>query len=306
MVNDDTAPGLTPEEIADRRRLAAELMWPGSLADQPPNFLAQRDQQLMARLLLDPRPMASAADLNAPALPMPSGPSSAPDAPDSTGRLLFDPTPMLPPAGRGAGPGSSGVSRAPMPSVPGSTPYPPDSLERPVAGGAPILPPGLSRIPPANGPGAPANVPLPRPRPRELAMPQGRDMELTVRTILGEAEGEGEVGQLAVANAIRNRVLNGNFGGRTVEGVIRQPGAFEAWADPVRRRRMEELDPNSAQFQRYRRLVERAYAGEDPTGGATHFYSPGGQRQRGRRPPSWSVGRPYREIGRHRFYQLER
>jgi hypothetical protein len=104
MANDDTARGLTPEEIADRRRLAAELMRPGSLADPPPNVLAQRDQQLMARLLLDPRPMASTADLNVPVAPMTSGPSSAPYAPDSVGRLVFDATPMWPPTLTGDAP----------------------------------------------------------------------------------------------------------------------------------------------------------------------------------------------------------
>jgi hypothetical protein len=72
MANDEPAPGLTPEEIAERHRLAAALMRPGSLANLPPNFLAQRDQQIMARLLLDPRPMASTADLNAPDVPMPA------------------------------------------------------------------------------------------------------------------------------------------------------------------------------------------------------------------------------------------
>jgi hypothetical protein len=72
MANDDTAPGLTPEEIAERHRLAAALMRPGLLAELSPDFLAQRDQQLMARLLLDPRPMASTADLNAPVVPMPA------------------------------------------------------------------------------------------------------------------------------------------------------------------------------------------------------------------------------------------
>jgi hypothetical protein len=131
MANDDTAPGLTPEEIAGRRRLAAALMRPGPLADLSPDFRAQRDQQVLARLLLDPTPMASTTDLNAPAVPMPSGPSSAPYAPDSVGRLVFDATPLWPP-----------------------------TMERLLPGAAPILPPGLSRLP---GPGRPARAATPSP-----------------------------------------------------------------------------------------------------------------------------------------------
>ena len=130
MANDDTAPGLTPEEIAERHRLAPELMRPGSPADLPPDFLAQRDQQIMARLLLNPRPMASTTDLNAPAVRMPSGPSS-PYAPDSVERLMFDATPMWSP-----------------------------TRERLLPGAAPILPPGLSRLP---GPGGPASAAAPSP-----------------------------------------------------------------------------------------------------------------------------------------------
>jgi hypothetical protein len=112
MANDETALGLTPEEIAERYRLAAELMRPGSLADLSPNFLAQRDQQLMARLLLDQRPMASTADLNAPAVPLPFGPNSAP----------FDRTPMFPP------------------NAPASQPLP-FSMQRQLPGAAEIVPP---------------------------------------------------------------------------------------------------------------------------------------------------------------------
>ena len=86
MAKDDTAPGLTREEIAEHHRLAAELMRSGSLAELPPDFVAQRRQELIAHLLRDQRPMETTADLNAPAVPMPSGPSSASYAPEPDAR----------------------------------------------------------------------------------------------------------------------------------------------------------------------------------------------------------------------------
>jgi spore germination cell wall hydrolase CwlJ-like protein len=121
-------------------------------------------------------------------------------------------------------------------------------------------------------------------------------MDLIIRTMHGEAGNQREPGQLAIAAAIRNRVLSGNFGGRTVEGVIFQPAQFTAWERRGTRRQMEELDPNSALYQRYRRLVERAYAGEDPTGGATHYYNPDLVPR-----PNWANG-PGLRIGDHLFY----
>jgi hypothetical protein len=90
MTNDDTAARLTPQEIADRHRLAAELMRQGSPADLPPHLHGgaegggtQQARDLMVRLLLDPPPVTAAGGgatpglsdalaMTAPAVPMPS------------------------------------------------------------------------------------------------------------------------------------------------------------------------------------------------------------------------------------------
>ena len=40
----------------------------------------------------------------------------------------------------------------------------------------------------------------------------------------------------------------------------------------------------------------------DPTGGATHFFSPSDQKALGRNPPDWATGQPLAAIGHHQFY----
>jgi hypothetical protein len=98
MASDDIVPDLTPEEIAERHRLVAELMRPGSATDLPQDLVARRNQELMAQLLLGSTPVASTPTMTAPTVSMSSGAMSSPSGPDSMERLLFDPMSMFPPA----------------------------------------------------------------------------------------------------------------------------------------------------------------------------------------------------------------
>src|SRR5688572_439116 len=114
--------------------------------------------------------------------------------------------------------------------------------------------------------------------------PRARD--LVVRTVLGEAANEPDDGMTAVAAVIRNRVLSGRFG-KSVPEVVMKPKQFEPWNTPEGRERMYGYAPDSEPYRRASAAVDLAFSGADPTGGATHFYSPTAQAALGREPPKW-------------------
>lgn len=138
-------------------------------------------------------------------------------------------------------------------------------------------------------------------RPPGVADPiDPKSRELAIRTVLGEAAGEPDEGQAAVAAVIRNRLQSGKFG-PDLPNVVLARNQFEPWSTESGRQRMFSYAPDSPDYQRAAANVDLAFNGFDPTNGATHFYSPTAQAALGRQAPSWAQGEPL-NIGRHAFY----
>jgi hypothetical protein len=133
--------------------------------------------------------------------------------------------------------------------------------------------------------------------PSPLDPPSGKDRDIAIRTMYGEDPGASALG---VANVMRRRAIDGNFGGNTLSQVAMAKGQFEPWARPDAKARMMALSPDSPTYQRLGQTLDQAYAGNDPTGGATHFYAPQVQASLGRQAPKWDQG-PSTTIGPHKF-----
>lgn len=143
----------------------------------------------------------------------------------------------------------------------------------------------------------------PRRAPRP-SMPQIRfvsDEDALARTLIGEAGDEDDAGQVAVGAVALNR---SRHRGLTPTQVVLERNQFEPWGNPETTRRLLSISPESPEYQRALANARRALAGEDPTQGASHFYSPTAQAAMGRRPPSWDDGSGV-DLGRHRFFRIE-
>lgn len=128
------------------------------------------------------------------------------------------------------------------------------------------------------------------------------ERDLIIRTVIGEAAQEGPVGQLAVAHVIANRM---NSTGRGARDIIMARHQFEPWNNPRTAAQLQSISPSDPRYQRVAAALEPFFQGQtqDPTGGATHFYSPTAQASLGRQPPAWDNGSG-QDIGRHRFFAL--
>jgi N-acetylmuramoyl-L-alanine amidase len=116
--------------------------------------------------------------------------------------------------------------------------------------------------------------------------PDEKELELLARAVYSEARGEPEVGQVAVAAVILNRLEDEKFP-NTISGVIFQPRAFTAVADG-----QFWYTPNEKAYE----AVEKALVGEDPSDGAIFYYNPATATSR------WIFSRPViKRIGRHLF-----
>jgi hypothetical protein len=198
------------------------------------------------------------------------------------------------------------------------------SAARAVAGGgvtAPYAPPGdeapavsaiNSALSPDAGAGAGASAaPAAAPNriysndePSPLDPPVGADRTKMLATILGE---ENTVpGQAGVANVIRNRAIDGGYGGNTPGAVVTARNQFEPWNTEAGRGRMAQALSDPRQVAAADQAIRGAYgeggrAPEDPTAGKTMFYGPDAQRALGRPPPSWAKG-PGQTLGESAFY----
>jgi len=126
------------------------------------------------------------------------------------------------------------------------------------------------------------------------------ERDLVIRTVAGEAGGEGPEGQAAVANVIKNRVASGIYG-KSVSDVVLSPAQFSLWnpGDPagdVARR----LSPDSPVYKSIGNIVDRVFSGAAPdnTHGADHYYNPAAA------SPDWGPQLAQQNdvtIGNHRF-----
>lgn len=67
-------------------------------------------------------------------------------------------------------------------------------------------------------------------------LPLVSSIDLATATVLGEAEGEGAEGQLAVATVIQNRIKQRFFSDGTVAGTVLYPYQFSVWNTQSQRR----------------------------------------------------------------------
>src|SRR5690349_13963490 len=121
--------------------------------------------------------------------------------------------------------------------MPGGTPVSTASAPSPIA-----TPMGRTSIPASTSGKIYSND-----EPSPLDPPSGADRQAMVQTILGEAADQGPIGQQAVASVIRNRAVNGGYGGDTPQGVVQAPNQFEPWNTQAGRTRMAAAASNPAQ-----------------------------------------------------------
>lgn len=126
------------------------------------------------------------------------------------------------------------------------------------------------------------------------------DRDAVVRMMIAEARGEGPQGMQAVGAVIINRARQT---GKTGAEIIAERGQFEPAMTEDGRRRIAAIDPNSEEYRVASAALDAVLAGDDPTGGADHFYAPAAQAALGRPAPRWDNGSGA-DIGGHRFFRL--
>ncbi len=127
------------------------------------------------------------------------------------------------------------------------------------------------------------------------------DHIVLAKTLWGEARGEGEAGQIAVAAVILNRLRQNKvqrFGG-TIAEVCQKPLQFSCWnVDDPNLGKMNNLTTSDRDYAACLNVARRAIAGElvDPTNSSDHYHHTN-------ITASWSNGHtPAKTIGHHNFY----
>lgn len=127
--------------------------------------------------------------------------------------------------------------------------------------------------------------------------------DAVIRTVYGEARGEGSEGQAAVAWVIRNRASRPAWWGSTLYGVCHRPYQFSCWnASDPNAALLANLAENDPDYLRIGVVVDLVLSGAtpDPTGEATHYKVTGTK-------ASWDTSAALKTeiiIGRHSFCKL--
>jgi hypothetical protein len=138
------------------------------------------------------------------------------------------------------------------------------------------------------------------------------DIDAITRTVLGESSSD-PTERAAVAHVILNRKSMGKSAGfaDTINDVVHQPNAFEAWSNKTAPNYPGKFDAKSQDYQQTRQIVEAAANGTlpDPTNGYVHFLEPGtvtGRVNAGKMQwPSWAPPGTGTQIGKQVFYPHE-
>jgi hypothetical protein len=145
-----------------------------------------------------------------------------------------------------------------------------------------------------------------------------KDIDVVVRTVIGEAAREPEAGQAAVVWVIINRARKNVkwYGGNQLANVSMHKSTrtlangrkittwqFEPWMS--RAEYLWEIPTTSERYRNIEKMVLACLAGDiqDPTDGATHFLEPNIVMARtGGTLPTWAQGQGKR-IGNHVFFK---
>lgn len=160
---------------------------------------------------------------------------------------------------------------------------------------------GIGGMPIQQGMAPPPAPPVSQPDASGMAYSDPSIDRLT-RLLIGEAGGEDDRGQQAVAAVVHNRAKQS---GMSLDDVIAAPGQFEPYSNTKRWSELQSIDTSNPAYIRARANAMRVLQGDvpDPTSGADHFYSPSSQKAFGRPAPAWDNGAGV-DLGRQRFFKL--
>jgi hypothetical protein len=156
---------------------------------------------------------------------------------------------------------------------------------------------------------APADHIYSNDEPSPLDSPTGQDRVNMIATTLGE-EPAGSPAALGAINTMRNRAVDGGYGGNTPTAVVLAPKQYSANNDPANRAALlARATANTPEVAKVSDAIDQAYgvgkyvnAGpNDPTEGKTHYYDPASMVPRNA-VPAWAQGKPFQQIGQTRFY----
>lgn len=101
----------------------------------------------------------------------------------------------------------------------------------------------------------------------------GYDRDIAIKTMLGEAANQGDLGLAAVAHVITNRVADPRWP-KSIAAVALEKKQFSVWNDGA----VPNYGPGNPMYEKAGVIFDAVVSGKhvDPTNGATHYYSPKG------------------------------
>ena len=127
-----------------------------------------------------------------------------------------------------------------------------------------------------------------------------RTLDILARTIWGEARGEPQLGQIAVAYVARNRAARPGWWGHDIISVCQAHDQFSCWrATDPNRPKLLGVTASDPVFVNILKMARKVLAGElpDPTMGATSYHTLDCH-------PGWDAAlQVTARIGNHIFYK---